>query len=164
MIFEMRVAHMTDIPQITKIYNEGIEDRVATLETRIRTNDEMSEWLKNRDDDHKVVVIQDESKFIIGWASLNVFNSRCCYNGVVDVSIYIDRNKRGKGLGKILMNYLIQTAKGQGFHKLVLSTFDYNEAGQRLYKSCGFREVGTYMNQGILDGEFVNVTIMEKLL
>jgi phosphinothricin acetyltransferase len=63
-----------------------------------------------------------------------------------------------------LLKYLEQVAKKQDFHKLVLSTFDYNEAGKGLYRSCGFREVGTYMNQGILDDKFVNITIMEKLI
>lgn len=80
------------------------------------------------------------------------------------MSIYIEREMRGKGLGKIILNYLTQIAKENGFHKIVLSTFDYNVRGHRLYKSQGFREVGTYMNQGILDGKFVNITIMEKLL
>lgn len=101
---------------------------------------------------------------IYGWASINVFNSRCCYSGVGDISIYVGREHRGKGIGEILLNGLINVAKEQEFHKLILSTFDFNKVGHKLYKSLGFREVGTYMNQGILDGKFVNITIMEKLL
>ena len=160
----LRIANVNDIPQITKIYNEGIEDRVATLETGLRTEKDMVEWLNSRDESHSVLVIEDETGVTVGWASLNIFNSRCCYSGVADISIYILRDMRGKGFGKILLEYLIETSKKKGFHKLVLSTFDYNEAGKRLYRSKGFREVGTYMNQGILEGKFVNVTLMEKLL
>jgi phosphinothricin acetyltransferase len=160
----LRLANLNDIPRITRIYNEGIEDRIATLETRLRTEEDMIAWLKGRDEKHSVVVVEDESEINVGWASINVFNSRCCYSGVADISIYIQRDKRGMGFGKKLLQYLIQTAKEKDFHKLVLSTFDYNEAGKNLYKSAGFREVGTYMEQGILDGKFVNVTIMEKLL
>jgi phosphinothricin acetyltransferase len=71
---------------------------------------------------------------------------------------------RGKGLGRLLLGRLLDIARKQNFHKLILSTFECNEAGKKLYKSLGFREVGTYINQGLLDDKFVNVTIMEKLL
>jgi len=162
--YNVRIAQPNDIPFITKIYNEGIGDRIATLETRLRTEEEMLEWLNDRSDKHKVLVIEDESNIVHGWASLNVFNSKCCYSGVVDISIYISRQMRGKGLGKLLLRSLIQTAKDEGFHKLVLSTFNTNEAGKKLYKSLGFREVGTYEKHGVLDGKWVDITIMELIL
>lgn len=164
MNYTTRFATLNDIPAIREIYNQGIEDRVATLETRLRTDEDMKEWLINRSDQHRVLVIQDDAKIVHAWASLNVFNSRCCYSGVVDISVYVRRNMRGKGLGKILLQNLIGVAREQGFHKLVLSTFKFNEAGQQLYKSVGFREVGTYIQQGILDGKWIDVTIMERLL
>lgn len=162
--YNCRIAMIEDIPLITKIYNQGMEDRIATLETSLRTDAEMEGWFLDRTTRHKVVVIEDEYKNIFGWASLNLFNARCCYSEVVDLSIYIERGMRGKGLGKILLNYLIEVAREQNFHKLVLGTFKSNTAGQRLYKSVGFREVGTYLKHGKLDGIWVDVTIMEKLL
>ncbi|MCM0647285.1 arsinothricin resistance N-acetyltransferase ArsN1 [Clostridium swellfunianum] len=164
MEYKIRNANVKDITCITNIYNQGIEDRIATLETRLREDDEMSIWLSSRDKRHKVIVIEDINGNVKGWASLNVFNSRCCYSGVGDLSIYIERDLRGKGLGKLLLSSLLEVARENDFHKLTLSTFDYNERSKRLYKSLGFREVGTYINQGILDGKFVNITIMEKLL
>lgn len=164
MSYIMREARIEDIESITNIYNQGIEDRIATLETRLRDTDEMKEWFATRGNKYKVIVIEDCEGMVRGWASINVFNSRCCYSGVGDISIYVERDMRGKGLGKQILNYLIEVAKKQDFNKLVLSTFESNEIGKKLYKSAGFREVGTYMNQGILDGKFVNITIMEKLL
>jgi len=164
MAYIIRFATVEDISFITDIYNQGIEDRIATLETRLRTIDEMKEWLQNRSDRHKVVIIENENNEVLGWASLNVFNSRCCYSGVADISIYIKRNFRGKGFGKILLNHLIETAKEQGFNKIVLHMLAFNTAGKNLYISSGFREVGTYIKQGLLDGKWVDVTIMEKLL
>ena len=164
MPYSTRLAAAEDIQSITKIYNQGIEDRIATLETNPKLETDMVDWLLKRNEDHKVLVIEDDHGTLWGWASLNPFNSRCCYSGVADFSIYIDRSMRGKGLGKKLLSDLIDTAKEQGFHKLVLSALSRNEAGKQLYKAVGFREVGTYINQGILDGEWVDVTIMEKLL
>lgn len=159
-----RKAKIEDIPLIKDIYNQGIEDRIATLETRLRDVEEMERWFTSRGERYRVVVIEDREGKVLGWASINVFNSRCCYSGVGDLSIYVERTMRGKGLGKPLLNYLIEVAKEHDFHKLVLSTFEFNEVGKRLYKSAGFREVGTYINQGMLDNKFVNITIMEKLL
>jgi L-amino acid N-acyltransferase YncA len=160
----IRLANLNDVPYITEIYNQGIEDRIATLETRPRTVEEMNGWLTDRGDRYKVLVIEDETGTVCGWASINVFSSRCCYSGVGDLSIYIRRDARGKGYGKRLLQALKKEAVKQEFRKVVLGTFDFNEAGQRLYSVSGFRKVGTYMNQGILDGKFVNVTIMECLL
>ncbi|KPU45867.1 putative phosphinothricin acetyltransferase YwnH [Oxobacter pfennigii] len=159
-----REAGLDDISIITQIYNQGIEDRVATLDADLVSENEMRDYMIGRSEGYKVLVIADEQDKVYGWASINVFSSKCCYSGVADISIYIERSMRGKGLGKILLNYLIDVAKKQEFDKLVLSAFDFNEPGKRLYKSLGFREVGTYMNHGILDGKYVNVTIMEKLL
>jgi phosphinothricin acetyltransferase len=79
---KVRYTEQKDIPAITKIYNQGIEDRVATLETRLRSRDEMKEWLNSHSDRHKVMVIEDVDGKVLGWVSLNVFNSRCCYSGV----------------------------------------------------------------------------------
>lgn len=159
-----REARIEDTSFITNIYNQGIEDKIATLETRLRDTDEMKEWFTTRGERYKVVVVEDCECIVRGWASINVFNSRCCYSGVGDISIYIERNMRGKGLGKQILNYLIKVAREQHFNKLVLSTFESNNIGKKLYKSVGFREVGTYVNQGMLDDKFVNITIMEKLL
>jgi len=164
MKYNTRLATIEDITKIKEIYNQGIEDRIATLETTLRTEEVMKEWFLGRSERHKVIVIENEDNIVVGWASINVFNSRCCYSGVGDLSIYIDREYRGKGLGKILIGFLIEIAKEKEFTKLVLGTFEHNEFGKKLYISCGFREVGTYINQGILDGKFINVTIMERLL
>ena len=163
MEWKTREAEIRDIPWITEIYNQGIEDRVATLETDLRSIPEMEEWLTGRGERYKAVVIEDKEGIPGGWASINPFNSRCCYGGVGDLSIYIHRDYRGRGLGRILLEYLIETAKQQDFRKLVLSMFDFNEAGRNLYLSAGFRVVVTYRNQGLLDGKYVDVTIMEKL-
>ncbi len=159
-----RIATIDDIEEITKIFNQGIEDKVATLEAHTKSITEMTQWFTNRSERHKVIVIEDETGYIKGWASLNVFNMRECYQGVADLSIYIRREERGKGLGKTLLLALIAVATQVGFYKLVLSTFAFNYAGQKLYASVGFTKVGTYRKQGMLDGKWIDMTIMEKFL
>jgi L-amino acid N-acyltransferase YncA len=162
--FFIRIASLSDIEQIAEIYNQGIQDRIATLESTAKSVGEMIDWLNNRSPRHKVLVIIDENDVVKGWASLNVFNVRECYQGVADISIYIRRENRGQGLGKKLLLALVEMAKQIGFHKMVLTTLASNNTGHKLYQSVGFTKVGTYVKQGMLDGKWVDVHVMEKFL
>lgn len=101
---------------------------------------------------------------VIGWASLNPYSNRCAYDGVADISVYISREYRGKGAGGKLLSALEKVARENNFHKLVLFTFPFNGLGQGLYKKMGYSEVGIFQKQGVLDGEFVDVMALEKLL
>jgi phosphinothricin acetyltransferase len=159
----IRPATPTDAPAITRIYNQGIRDRLATLETEERTPEERRAWLESRDERHPVLVAEHEG-VIAGWGSLNVFNPRPAYAHVADFSIYVGREARGAGVGKALLATLIDRARELGYHKLVLAAFPHNQAGMRLYSHFGFREVGVYREQGLLDGARVDVVIMERLL
>jgi phosphinothricin acetyltransferase len=78
--------------------------------------------------------------------------------------VYVAAEARGAGVGSVLLAALIGRAQELGYHKLVLAAFPFNEAGMRLYRRFGFREVGTYREQGLLDGQWVDVVIMERLL
>jgi L-amino acid N-acyltransferase YncA len=159
----IRVAIAKDIIDIQKIYNQGIEDRIATLESETKDFTYMKDWFDKHSGRFKVIVAEYKGQ-IVGWASLNQYNNRCAYDGVADLSVYISRDFRGKGIGKQLLTELESHAKANGFHKMVLFTFPFNQSGQGLYKKMGFREVGVFKNQGILDGKFVDVMAMEKLL
>ncbi|MEH7226628.1 arsinothricin resistance N-acetyltransferase ArsN1 family A [Bacillus sp. JJ1566] len=159
----IRVASIHDIEDILFIYNEGIIDRIATLETTTKDKAYMMEWFQRHTERYKVIVAEVEG-MTVGWASLNQYSSRSAYDGVADLSIYIKRNSRGKGVGGKLLSYIERLAKENEFHKIVLFTFPFNELGQGLYKKRGFREVGVFKNQGILDGKYVDVMAMEKLI
>ena len=130
MDYSIRKAVLGDLSDITLIYNQGIEDGIATLETDLRDEEERKTWFLSRSPRHQVLVIADETNTVLGWASLNVFNTRVCYDGVADVSIYIRRDLRGQGLGKRLLDALSEEAKKQGFHKLVLAALNENEYGK----------------------------------
>lgn len=160
--YSVRPARADDADAICAIYNEGIADR-ATLETQARTPEERRRWLAARDARHPVVVAEDDG-VVIGWASLNVFNEREAYRHVADISVYVARAARGKGAGTALLERLVGLAREIGFHKLVLAGFPDNAASVALYRRLGFREVGVYQEQGLLDGRWVDVLLMERLL
>ena len=159
----IRPARESDAAAISHIYNQGIEDRLATLETTLRPPEERREWLAARGPRHPVLVLERGGR-IIAWGSLNAFNPRPAYDHVADVSVYVGRDARGTGAGAALMQALEARAWELDYHKLVLAMFRWNDAGVALYRRCGFREVGTYREQGRLDGRWVDVTVWEKLL
>lgn len=160
----VRPADADDLKHILYIYNQGIEDRIATLEENPKDMDFMRNWFENDHNDRYIVIVAEYNEEIIGWASLNSYSSRSAYDGVADLSIYIKRSYRGKGVGSYLLKELERAAINNKFNKIVLFTFPFNEVGQGLYRKNGYREVGIFKNQGKLDGRFVDVMIMEKIL
>ena len=193
---QTRAATPADAGAIARVYNQGIEDRVATLETELRTPDDRRQWLASRSPRHPVIVAETAEFIVagtvgpaltegglrqtrpgsasadspssqggpIGWASLNVFNAREAYRFVADISVYVERGWRGKGVGRVLLEKLTGLGRAHGYHKLVLSAFPGNAAGMALYTKLGFRTVGIYHEQGQLDGKWVDTIVMEKLL
>ena len=162
-VYHVRPATADDAAVICEIYNQGIEDRLATLETELRTPQERRQWLQARGPRHPVIAAEHERQ-VIGWGSLNVFNARPAYRHVADFSVYVHRAWRGKGAGRVLLERLVELGRDLGYHKLVLSAFPFNTAGVALYERLGFRTVGVYKEQGLLDGNWVDTIIMERLL
>jgi L-amino acid N-acyltransferase YncA len=161
---DFRDATIDDAAAIARIYNQGIEDRVATLETRTRPPEERAEWLAARGPRHPVLVAVDGAGTVVGWGSLNQFNPRPAYNHVIDFSVYVDRDARGRGIGDALLSALEKRARALGYHKMVLAAFPTNAPGMRLYERHRFTKVGIYHEQGMLDGRWVDVILMEKIL
>jgi phosphinothricin acetyltransferase len=172
--YRVRAATEADAARICLIYNQGIEDRLATLETELRTPDERRQWLAARSPRHPVIVADVAQPAATGqaggdpalaaWGSLNVFNARECYRHVADISVYVERGWRGRGVGRVVLARLIDLGREHRFHKLVLSAFPFNQVGVALYDKLGFRTVGVYKEQGLLDGTWVDTIIMERLL
>lgn len=160
----IREAMAADAAAIATIYNQGIEDRVATLETEPRSAEERAGWLAAHGSRYPVLVVTDADGTVAGWGSLNQFNPRPAYDHVVDFSLYVARERRGQGIGDALLGALEGRARGLGFHKMVLSAFPTNKPGMRLYERHGFTLVGIYHEQGLLDGRWVDTIVMEKLL
>jgi phosphinothricin acetyltransferase len=159
----IRAARFADLPMLQEIHNQGITDRVATLDTELRTMADTQLWFYRHGPRHPVLVAEVGGS-IAGWAALNTFNPRPAYQYVADLSIYLARSWRGKGVGSHLLQALIPLASPLGYHKIVLSAFPTNAAGMRLYARQGFTTVGIYKEMGLVDGRWVDALLMEKLL
>ncbi|HET6275843.1 MAG TPA: arsinothricin resistance N-acetyltransferase ArsN1 family A [Candidatus Cybelea sp.] len=158
----VRQASVDDLDAIRRIYNEGIEDRVATLECDAKSAEQIGAWWSEHDERYAVLVATHADE-IVGWAALNAFSARCAHSNIADLSVYVGRSSRGKGVGRTILTKLLESAARSGFHKVVLHALDRNEAGKALYRRCGFAEVGLFKEHGLLDGEYVDVVAMERL-
>jgi len=156
----VRLGTPADAVPIATIYNQGIEDRVATFETRLRTPNEIMDWF---DGVHPLVVVEQEEE-VIAFASTSSYRARECYAGIAEFSVYVHRAFRGHGAGRLALQGIIQQAEAAGFWKLLSRIFVENSASRALVRALGFREVGTYEKHAQLDGEWRNVVIVEKLL
>jgi len=161
MTLSARAAVPGDIPAIAQIYNEGIEDRVGTFETRPRSEDDVRPWF---DGTHPVVVVEDGHRRIVAFASTSTYRTRECYAGIAEFSVYVARAERGRGAGRVAMEALIAAAAQAGFWKLLSRIFIENTASRSLMARVGFREVGIYEKHGKLDGVWRDVVIVERVL
>ena len=155
-----RAASEEDAEAIARIYNEGIEERIATFETSRRTAREIREWFDGR---HPVVVVEEEGA-VISFATTSAYSPRGCYSGVAEFSVYTAGEARGRGAGRLAMEALMEAAEEAGFWKLVSRVFVENTSSRKLLISLGFREVGVHEKHARLDGIWRDVVVVERLL
>ncbi len=147
-----------DWPEVASIYQEGIKTGKATFQNEIPT---WEEWDKSHCKDCRLVVKDDNN--IIAWASISKISQREVYSGVGEISIYISSEYRSKGLGKILLNYLISLSEENNYWTLQAGIFPENIPSLALHKKCGFREVGVRNNIGkSVDGKWRSVVFLER--
>jgi phosphinothricin acetyltransferase len=157
---QARAATADDAAVMARIYNEGIEDRVATFETRPRTAADVRGWF---DGTHPLVVVE-EGGGVVAFATTSTYRPRTCYAGVAEFSVYVARSARGRGAGRLALRALLEAAEAAGFWKLVSRCFVDNAASRALLRSLDFREVGVYHKLGQLDGVWRDVVIVERLI
>ena len=156
-------ATVEDAAAIAEIYNQGIEDRVATFETELRSAEDQLAWLQAIAGCYPAVVAQIDRE-IIGWAGAGPYRDRECYRGIGELSMYVRRDWRGRGVGDLLVVALISEAERLGLWKLLSRIFPFNEASRALCRKHGFREVGIYEKHARLDGRWLDVVIVERLI
>ena len=157
---QSRAARPEDAEAIARIYNEGIEERIATFETSLRTAREILEWFDGR---HPVVVVEDEGA-VISFANTSPYSPRGCYSGVAEFSVYTAREARGRGAGSLAMTALMEAVEEAGFWKLVSRVFVENTPSRKLLLSLSFREVGVHEKHARLDGVWRDVVVVERLI
>lgn len=160
MALTARPAALDDAAAITRIYNDGIRDRVGTFETRERTLDDVRAWF---DGVHPIVVVEEDGA-VVAFAATSRYLPRACYHGIAEFSVYVAREARGRGAGRRAMEALIEAVRAAGYWKLTSRVFVENVASRSLLKNVGFREVGVHEKHARLDGVWRDVVVVERLI
>lgn len=158
---KVRPARREDAAAIAEIYNQGIEDRIATFETEPRAVADIEAWF---DTALSIVVVEDVTGAVAGYAVAHPYADRCCYRGIGEFSVYVRRSHRGQGVGATAMTALVEAARERGLWKLLSRVFPENRASLALMARMGFDEIGVHRKHGKLDGVWMDTVIVERLI
>ncbi|NMF58593.1 GNAT family N-acetyltransferase [Pseudanabaena yagii] len=169
---QIRLAVEADLPAIIEIYNAAIPTRLATADLEPISVESRRAWFRSHGDRYPVWVMtigshdiqSDQNEQIIGWLSLQMFYGRPAYHKTAEVSIYIDPNYQGKGIGKKLLDHAIANCPKLNISKLVGFVFAHNSASCRLFNYFGFEEWGFLPQIAELDGVEQSLIILGKTL
>lgn len=155
----MRIDVMAaaDWGEVSAVYGEGIATRNATFEA------ELPSW-EQWDASHLVgcrFVARDASD-LLGWAAMSPVSRRHCYRGVAEVSVYVREAARARGVGRALLEHLVEASEAAGIWTLQGSTFSENEASLRLQAACGFRVVGHRERIAQMEGRWRDTVFTER--
>ncbi|MFQ3321745.1 MAG: L-amino acid N-acyltransferase YncA [Candidatus Thalassarchaeaceae archaeon] len=155
----VRFANSDDWENISKLYNEIINEGLATLNTENVTNTEVSQWSSKG-----IILVYFMGEKIAGFTRSLPYSERECYAGVSQFSIYVDINFRRMGVGSLLLQKLIEELEKTDFWKIVSRVFPENISSRELLVKHGFREVGTYEKHGRLEGKWRDAVIVEYII
>lgn len=153
----LRPMLAADWPSVAKIYEEGIATGIATFETKVPT-------FKDWDNAHMANCrfVAKSGAMTLGWAALSPVSSRCVYGGVAEVSIYIGKKSRGKGIGRLLLEHLITSSEKEGIWTLQSGIFPSNIGSIKVHKAVGFRRIGKRKRIGKLNGHWIDNILFER--
>lgn len=152
----MRAMRPDDWPAVVGIYAAAIAGGNATFETTVPT---WETWDATHLAGHRLVADLDGA--VVGWAALAPVSDRCAYAGVADNSVYVDPDHHGRGVGRLLLTSLVDSAGVAGFWTVQTGIFPENTASVALHQACGFRIVGTRQRLGELNGMWRDVLLLE---
>lgn len=144
-------------PAVQRIYAEGIGTGQATFETEVP---DWSEFDAGRLPDHRFVAVEGDE--VVGWVAVTAASHRECYAGVVEHSVYVAGLARGRGVGRALMEALLESVDAAGIWTIQTSIFPENEASLTLHRRLGFRVVGRRERIAKLDGAWRDTLLLER--
>ena len=156
-MIKIRVFDKADWPAVQDIYQQGIDTKNATFQSKAKT------WEEWNDSALKVCrLVATDVTEVVGWAALSAVSGRAVYAGVAEVSIYVALARQGRGIGKQLLAALVDASEQAGFWTLQATIFPENRASVSVHESCGFKTVGLREKLGQMDGVWRDVVLMER--
>ena len=161
-MLEIRRATADDLPAITEIYNDAILKTVATFDTETKTLEDRQAWFEHHGAKYPVLVAVEDG-VVKGWASLTAYSDRCAYSGTVENSVYVREDCRGYGIGKKLLDALMDEGRKACFHTVIARIAETNDISIRLHEKAGFKTIGVMEEVGMKFGKLLDVYMMQKI-
>jgi L-amino acid N-acyltransferase len=159
----IREAKGKDLKTITEIYNHAILHTNVTFETDPRTLQSQDQWLSNRSRKHPVLVAEIDNA-VVGWVSLNPWSSFKPYQNTAEISVYLQEDFKGRGIGKALVDEIIKKGKEADLHTIIARITEGNEVSINIHKSFGFKEIGVMKEVGVKFGKLLDVHLYQLIL
>lgn len=161
---EIRQAVYNDLPQMLDIYNDVILNTTAVYDYEAHTMDMRRQWLETKQQQGFPVFVAEEDGVVLGFSSIGPFRAWAAYKYTVENSIYVKANCRGKGIGKLLLQPLIEASKALGMHTIVAGIDASNDASIYLHKQFGFEEVAHFKQVGYKFDKWLDLTFLQLML
>jgi len=161
---DVRFATTADAEVLREIYNTEVTDSTATFDLIPRSEKDQRVWLAERSGARAVIVAEQDDGRIAGYASLSQLRPKAGYTTSVEDSIYIAKDFRGQGVGKLLLSELLKLARNHGFHTVLAHIVSDQDASIALHAGLGFEKVGTEREVGRKFGRWLDVVVMQILL
>jgi L-amino acid N-acyltransferase len=161
---EIRNAKETDLPQMLDIYNEIIANTTAVFQYDPHTLGMRKEWFAQKQKEGFPVFVAEENDEIIGFSTIGAFRNWQAYKYSVENSVYVRADQRGKGIGKLLLQPLIDAAKQMGMHTIIAGIDASNKTSIALHKQFGFVEVAYFKEVGYKFGRWLDLKFLQLIV
>jgi phosphinothricin acetyltransferase len=160
---EVRLAIPSDADAIRAIYNVEVSESTNTFDLVPRTVEQQHAWLADHAGAHPAVVAVSD-RAVVGYGSLSPYKERPAYATTVEDSLFVHRDHRGEGVGRLMLEELLRLAGDHGFHAVIARIVGDNAASIRVHEACGFDRVGVEREVGRKFGRWLDVVELQKLL
>jgi L-amino acid N-acyltransferase len=163
-VYRTRLAERRDAEALRDIYNVEVLESTVTFDLVPRSLAEQAAWIDEHSGGHPAIVAVSDNGSVVGFASLSPYRPRPAYAPTVEDSVYVHRDRRGDGIGRLLLGDLVELARSHGFHSAIGRIVGGHEASIALHRACGFEEVGRERQVGRKFGRWLDVVLMQRML
>ena len=160
----IRPAQESDLPSILDIYNDAVLNTTAVYDYKAHTLEMRAAWFQAKQKDGFPVFVADDEDVVVGFSSLGPFRAWAAYKYTVENSIYVAPQRRGQGIGKRLLQPLIDAARQKDVHAIIAGIDASNEVSFRLHRLFGFEEVAHLKQVGYKFGRWLDLKFLELVL
>ena len=160
----IRAATEADLPGMFAIYDEQVLHGTATFDTQPKTEAERLEWFRNDGDGRYPILVAVVEGRIAGWTRLYAWSSRCAYDRAAENAVYVDKDRRGRGIGRALLTELIRLAPERGVRLIIARVVEGNAGSLALHEAMGFQTIGIMRRCGEKFGRLLDVRLMDRHL